>query len=245
MTGTALLVAPFIGSFVATAALRLPASQPIVLARSACPHCDTALGARDLLPLVSWLALGGRCRHCAAAIPRYYPGVELAALLVAAWAATVFSGAALLAAAALGWGLLLLSLIDRRCLWLPDLLTLPLAAAGLLCAAWAGEAALVASAIGAAGGYALLAGVAWSYRHLRGRDGLGLGDAKLLAVAGAWVGWQGLPLVLLAASVAALTVVAMMAWRRRGLDWQQPLPFGPFLALGLWLVFLYGQPVAL
>ena len=72
-----------------------------------------------------------------------------------------------------------------------------------------------------------------------------LSGRSAIAVAGAWVGWQGLPLVLLAGSVAALAVVAAMAWRRGSLDWQAPLPFGPFLAAGLWLVFLYGQPVAL
>ncbi len=245
MTGTALLVAPFIGSFLATAALRLPAAQPIVRARSACPQCGTQLGPRDLVPLLSWVALRGRCRHCSGAIPSYYPGVELAALAIAVWAATVFSGGPLLVAAGLGWGLLLLSLIDRHSFWLPDLFTMPLAAAGLICAALQGGDTLIASALGAALGYAMLAGVAWFYRRVRGREGLGLGDAKLMAVAGAWVGWQGLPMVLLAGSVAALAVVAVMALRRGRLDWQAPLPFGPFLAVGLWLVFLYGQPVAL
>jgi leader peptidase (prepilin peptidase)/N-methyltransferase len=245
LTGAALLGAPFIGSFLATAALRLPAAQPVVLARSACPRCDAKLDARDLVPLLSWIALGGRCRHCSGSIPAYYPGVELAALAIAVWAATVFSGGPLLVAAGLGWGLLLLALIDRRSFWLPDVFTLPLLAAGLVCAAWRGGDALLASAIGAALGYGLLAGIAWFYQRVRGREGLGLGDAKLLAVAGAWVGWQGLPMVLLAGSVAALAVVGVMAWRRGNLDWQAPLPFGPFLAAGLWLVFLYGQPVAL
>jgi len=140
---------------------------------------------------------------------------------------------------------LLLALIDRASFWLPNIFTLPLAIAGLACAALRGGDALLDAALGAAVGYGLLAAVAWAYRRVRGREGLGLGDAKLLAVAGAWVGWQGLPLVLLAASLAALAFVAALAMRRGRFDWQAPLPFGPFLAAGLWLVFLYGEPVAL
>jgi leader peptidase (prepilin peptidase)/N-methyltransferase len=130
--------------------------------------------------------------------------------------------------------LLAAALSDARRLVLPDGLTLPLIPVGLGLA-WLQPPALTARLIGAVAGYLGLAGLAALYRRWRGRDGLGLGDAKLLAAAGAWVGWQALPSVLLIG--AALGLAWALARRLRA---DQPLPFGPFLAIGFWLVWCFG-----
>lgn len=237
-----LLAAPAVGSFLGTLILRLPRAEPVALGRSRCPHCRKALTARDLVPLVSWLANGGRCRHCGAALGVFYPVIELAALVVALWSVAVFPGALAWVSAVLGWTLLVLAEIDRRTFWLPDELVLPLIPAGLAVVwLWAPERMLTA-ALGALAGFGLLAGVRWLYRLLRGREGLGLGDAKLFAAAGAWTTLAGLPSVLLYGALGGLIAVGVQSLRDNG-AWpkaQSALPFGPFLALGLWLVWSFG-----
>ena len=190
----------------------------------------------------------GRCAYCGAPVAAFYPLIELGALAAALWAVAALPGWAAWAAAVLGWFLLTLAVIDAKHFLLLDALTLPLAAAGLGVAALAGAAPGFAwpvspldAAIGAAAGFASLALVAWAYRRLRGRAGLGLGDAKLLAASGAWAGWQGLPSVVLIASLAALAAaLALAAYRRRRPAPGDRLAFGPYLALGTWLVVLYG-----
>jgi leader peptidase (prepilin peptidase) / N-methyltransferase len=131
--------------------------------------------------------------------------------------------------------------LDRRIL--PDTLTLGLCLAGLALGWRAGWTFALDSAIGAAAGYGLLAGIAWAYRRWRGRDGLGMGDAKLLAAAGAWTGWQGLPFVLLVGSLSALGLVAISIVFGRRWQAETALPFGPFLSAGLWAVWVF-DPVA-
>ncbi|HMA50332.1 MAG TPA: A24 family peptidase, partial [Magnetospirillaceae bacterium] len=126
----------------------------------------------------------------------------------------------------LGWA----SLIDARHMILPDWLTLPLIPIGWALAWRDAEPPLSDRLIGSAAGFFVLASIAWIYRRVRGRDGLGLGDAKLVAAAGAWAGWQAIPSVVLIGSVSALAWVAV-----RRPDPNQPMPFGPFLALGFWL----------
>lgn len=137
----------------------------------------------------------------------------------------------------LGWALLTLGLIDSRIYRLPDPLTLPLVAAGLAGAAFFQPDQLTARLIGSVGGYAALAAAALIFRWLRGRDGLGLGDAKLLAASGAWLGWRMLPNVLLLASLGGLAWV-FVSHRINGHDRNTPLPFGPFLALASWICWL-------
>lgn len=238
--GLAVLAAPFVGSFLATLARRWPDWRGALAGRSACPHCATRLTPRDLVPLASWLLLRGRCRHCAGPIGRTEPLSELAATAVAVWAVLALPAASAWPAILLGWALLALALIDRRHFLLPDALTLPLIAAGLAIAAWTGgTAALAAAAMGAMLGYGLLAGTALAYRRLRGREGLGLGDAKLLAAAGAWVGWTGLGAVLLAASAAALAIAAL-GWRRGMARAATPIAFGPYLAAATWIGAVHG-----
>ncbi|KDD57620.1 prepilin peptidase [Bordetella bronchiseptica] len=170
---------------------------------SRCPHCATALRWRHNVPVLSWLWLRGRCAFCAAPIAARYPLVEAATGALCAGIAVLY-GPTLLALALMGLAamLLVLACFDLEHLLLPDCLTLPLLWAGLLAnAAGMGLATPAQAIAGAAAGYALLAGVAWAFRRRTGRDGLGLGDAKLLAALGAWLGWQALPALLLAAGL--------------------------------------------
>ena len=159
---------------------------------------------------------------------------------------TVFSGWSLWATCALGCALLALSIIDVRTYRLPDLLTLPVLAGGLSVAAVAQPEALPAHLLGAAAGYAALAGIGWLYRAARGRDGLGRGDAKLLAAGGAWLSWQALPMVVLIAAALALLVTVLSQLARAGsLSAEMRVPFGPYLAAAIWLVWIYGAPAVL
>lgn len=235
-----IVAAPFVGSFLGVLILRLPTGAPVLLGRSRCPACAHTLGPFDLVPLVSWLALRGRCRYCAAPLARFYPVIELAALAVAlsAWSAT--TGWLLWASCGLGWTLLALAATDQREQLLPDALTLPLIPAGFVVAYVDDPASLLDHAIGAVAGYAVFVLVEFVYARLRGRAGLGRGDAKLLAAAGAWVAWTGLPHVVLLAALAALAAAAVARLTGHAIHATTRIAFGPWLALGTWLVWLYG-----
>ena len=235
-----LLLSPFIGSFLGVVIRRLPLGLPITLARSACEGCGRALPARDLVPLLSFAALRGRCRFCRAGIARFHVWIELAAIAVAGWAMLrTADPATLWANCALGWSLLALAWIDWDHLRLPDALTLPLVALGLLATWWLEPDAAADHALAAGAGYLAFRGVAWAYFALRRREGLGQGDAKLLAAAGAWVGLAGLPTIVLGAALIALTATLVQRLvQRHAAD--TPIPFGPYLALATWLVRLYG-----
>lgn len=235
-----ILAAPFVGSFLGTVADRLPRGENLVFARSACPHCRHRLGARDLVPVLSWLVARGRCRYCAARLGLFYPAIEIGALIVALWAATALDGWLLWAGCALGWTLLALGLIDLRHLVLPDALTLPLIPAGLGVAYGLDPLLLADHAIGAGAGFAAFWAIGFAYRRLRGREGLGLGDAKLLAGAGAWVSWSGLPGVVLLAALAGLTAALVRSATGRAVSLTDEVPLGAFLCLATWLVWLYG-----
>ena len=147
---------------------------------------------------------------------------------------------AIAATAVLGWQLLLIALIDAENFWLPDELTLPLIATGLAAAAVIAQAWPVAQLIGAVAGFVLLWALAEAYRRVRHRDGLGGGDPILFAGAGAWVGWTGLPTVLLWACAAGFSIVLTLLSTRRTVALTDRLPFGTFLAVGIWLTWLYG-----
>lgn len=229
-----LLAAPAVGSFVGSLVRRLPAGRPIMLARSACDRCGARLGGRDLIPLLSWAALRGRCRHCGGGVSAFYPAVELTALVLAGWAATVATGTALLFSCLLGWALLALVLLDARHFWLPDVLTLPLLLLGLAAAAWLDPAGWASHALGAALGWAAFAAIGWAYRMVRGREGLGGGDAKLLGAGGAWLGLGALPALVLAAALLGLLLAAITRRER--------VAFGIPLAVAIWLGWLYGAP---
>lgn len=230
-----------VGSFLGLVSLRLPRGEGIVGGRSRCAGCERPLAPWSLVPLISYLASRGQCAACHAPIPPRYPVMELAAAGIGVWAA--LSQTSPLAAgltALLGWQLMLIAVIDAEHFWLPDRLTLPLLGTGLLAAATLGRTSPVDALIGAAVGFACLWLLAQAYRRLRGREGLGGGDPFLLAAAGAWVGWIGLPSVLLWASVAGLSLVAARALAGGRVSGADRLPFGPFLAAGVWLTWLVG-----
>lgn len=239
----AVVAAPFFGSFLGVLVLRLPVGMPVVMARSACPHCARALGVPDLVPLLSWLAFGGRCRHCATPLGLFYPAIELAALGIAVWAAVVLPGPLVVAGCVLGWALLGAAAIDSRHLVLPDILVLPLIPAGIALhwavapERWAGHV------IGAVAGFVAFAVLAEIYRAVRGREGLGFGDAKLLAAAGAWVSWTGLPSVVFLAALLGLAGALVYRAAGRKFEAATVVPFGPALAAATWLVWLYGPLV--
>lgn len=231
------LAAPFVGSFIATAVLRMGGEESALHGRSRCDSCRVPLSWRDLVPVASWLALGGRCRHCGTPLARLYPATEIAFVAIAAHG-LVFVPAPLAAISiALGWTLLTLALVDLRTFLLPDALTLPLAAGGLALVAWREPAAFTDHAVGLAAGAGLLLGVRALYFRMRGREGLGLGDVKLTAAAGAWLGWTALPSVLLVATATGLAAVVLTGLAGRPLRADDALPFGPFLCLGFALAW--------
>jgi leader peptidase (prepilin peptidase)/N-methyltransferase len=235
-----LVAAPFVGSFLGLLIERLPVRESVVLGRSRCRMCGAALGLLDLVPLLSWAASGGRCRHCHAALGWFHPGIELAAFGVALWSVLVVPGWLAWASTGLGWTLLALAMIDQRHMIVPDALSLPLVPAGLAVAALTPAGGFVHHMAGIAAGAASLGAVAWTYERATGREGLGLGDVKLFAAAGAWVGWQGLPSVLLIGAAAGLAAACILARAKGAPGPREPVAFGPYLALGLWITWLYG-----
>ena len=235
-----LLAAPCVGSFLGVVALRLPEGRPVLRGRSACPQCGRTLTWWDLIPLASWLVQRARCRTCGGRLSVFYPAVELAALGIALWSLTVAPGWLAWVSAGLGWSLLALSLIDIEHLILPNEITLPLIPAGLAVAWVLDPAHLPHHAAAAVAAFVFVVVLRWAYERLRGREGIGLGDAKLLAAAGAWVSWQGLPGLILLAAVAALAVNGIRALGAGRMDWSREFPFGPFLAGAFWLTWLYG-----
>ncbi|MFA4938548.1 A24 family peptidase [Brevundimonas sp.] len=229
------------GSFIAAVSVRLPRDEDIVVARSRCRGCDQPLRAWELVPLFSWLALRGRCARCQTRISQRYPLIELGGAVVGVWAGV--SGASWLmvaVTAVLGWQLLLIAIIDGENFWLPDVLTWPLVATGLAAAAIIDWDLALSHLVGAAVGFGGLWLVGWIYKIVRKREGLGGGDPFLFAGAGAWVGWLGLPSVLLWACAVGLSLVFGMLVVRRTVSPTEKLPFGVFLAVGIWLTWLYG-----
>lgn len=237
------LAAPFVGSFLGVLIIRLPKGEPVVLSRSRCAWCGHVLGARDLVPIVSWLVAQRRCRYCGSPLGWFYPNIEVGALLVAGWAALEVSGGLLWATCLLGWLLMALAVIDARHMLLPDALTLPLGGAGLGVAALLVGGLPTQHLVGAAAGFISLYLIARLYRLVRAREGLGLGDAKLLAAAGAWVSWQELPSVVLIGALSGLGVALIQAALDGRPSAADRLAFGPHLCLGTWLVWLYGPLV--
>jgi leader peptidase (prepilin peptidase)/N-methyltransferase len=234
-----LLAAPFVGSFLGVAIRRLPRGEGIVAGRSRCESCGVTLSPRDLVPLASFALSRGRCRQCGAPIGWFHPSIEAAALVVAVWSVLADDGALAWLDCGLGWALLTLAWIDVEAMVLPDIITLPLIPAGLAATWWLDPDSLVDHALATVAGWGLLALVAVLYRRLRGRDGLGEGDARLYAAGGAWVGLAGLGPVLLLAALAGLGFVLAIGLTGRKLAATTAIPFGAPLALGIWLVWLY------
>ena len=234
------LAAPFIGSFLGVLVTRLPAGKSPIAGRSCCDQCGHPLSVVDLIPLVSWLVQRRRCRYCGDVLGAFYPAIELGALFIALWAATIAEGAMLWISCCLGWCLLALGTIDWNDGILPDALTLPLIPLSLAAAFMDDPSSVTGHAIGAVAGFASFALIRWLYRRWRGRDGLGFGDVKLLAASGAFVAWDGLPSVVLIGAATALGLALLTTAGGRKLALDQRVAFGPALCFGTWLVWLYG-----
>jgi len=239
--------------------LELPETPPeppvdLVRPRSRCPACGTQIVARDNVPVLSWLLLRGRCRHCGVAISARYPLVEVFTGIVTGYAAWHFGTPAgdltgtavllrVLAAALLCWYLITLALIDYDTKLLPDSLTQPLLWAGIVVAFFGLFAtSLEAAVLGAVFGYLSLWSVYWLFKLVTGKEGMGFGDFKLLAALGAWLGWQALPvLILLSSAVGAVLGIGLIA---TGLvKRSEPIPFGPYLALAGIITLFWGDAV--
>lgn len=228
--------------------LKLPAEQPplpaiynLVLPKSGCPKCGTAIKPWDNIPVISWLLLRGKCRQCSNPISGRYPLVELLTGLAFGWSALHFGWSLALAGALIFTTLLIaLIFIDIDEMLLPDQLTLPLLWLGLLFNLQGTYASLPEAVIGAVAGYLSLWSVYWGFKLLTGKEGMGYGDFKLLAALGAWMGWQQLPLIVLLSSAvgAAFGIAALL---KRGES--QPLPFGPYLAIAGWIAFFWGEAI--
>jgi leader peptidase (prepilin peptidase)/N-methyltransferase len=238
-----LLCAPFVGSFLGVVIARASDGRSAFAGRSACEACGQTLHPLDLIPLLSWIGLRARCRHCRARLSAFYPLVELGAVAPVAWAAFYLSGWLLAASAVFGWMLIALAWIDWRTLRLPDTLTLTLLVFGLAAAYFFDRDAWLEHLAAAAAAFALFAAIAALYRRLRGREGLGMGDAKLVAALGAWLSWQGAASAVFIAAMLGLSVLLVLAFAGRATTASTRLPFGPFLAAGAWIVWLYGPLV--
>jgi leader peptidase (prepilin peptidase) / N-methyltransferase len=236
----AIVAAPFVGSFLGVVVRRLPAGNEIIVDRSRCDHCGAMLGVTDLVPILSWAQARGRCRRCGARLGWFYPAIELAAVAVAVSCVIADTGdpVRLWLDCFFGWTLLALAWIDVEHLILPDILTLPLLLAGLAVVGWEAPDKLGDHALAAAFGYLLFRGIAYLYRRLRGRDGLGEGDAKLLAAGGAWLGLLSLNALILVAAGIGLTGAAIAWLGGRRLDLASKVPFGAALALALFTLRL-------
>lgn len=228
---------------------KAPPRYNLIVPRSACPQCGAAISALQNIPVVSYLALGGKCKACKAPISVRYPLVELATAVLSAAVAwkfgfTLFTAGALV----LTWILVALSAIDIDTQLLPDDLTLGLLWLGLLFSLGTPAAAAQLpvgpqeSILGAAAGYLSLWLVYQLFKLVTGKEGMGYGDFKLLAALGAWLGWQMLPLVILLSAVTG-AVVGLLMIALRGRDRNIPIPFGPYLAAAGWIALMWGEQI--
>jgi leader peptidase (prepilin peptidase)/N-methyltransferase len=225
----------------------IPDEQPptynLAVPRSTCPDCGHRIGALENIPIVSWLALGGACSACRKPISARYPLVEALGGVLAAYAiwryGLTWKGAS---ACVLLWTLVALTFIDVDTQLLPDNLTLPLLWAGLVANLFGLFVSLQDAVVGAIAGYLALWLVYWTFRLIRGKEGMGYGDFKLLAALGAWLGWQMLPLIVLLSSVVGAVIgITLMVFKGR--DHDVPLAFGPYLAIAGAIALFFGPAI--
>jgi len=218
-----------------------PPPPGIVVEPSHCPHCKHRLSWYENIPLFSWLALGGKCRHCKAPISAQYPLVELLTCLLTVACVWRFGfGWQGFGAIVLTCFLIVLSGIDLRTQLLPDQLTLPLMWLGLIASLENLYIAPKAALLGAIAGYVSLWSVWWLFKQITGKEGMGHGDFKLLAALGAWAGLNGiLPTILVSSLVGA--IIGSIWLMAKGRDRATLIPFGPYLAVAGWIVFFWGE----
>ncbi len=220
-----------------------PARYNLIVPGSSCPKCGNGIKPWHNLPVLGWLILGGKCASCKAPISSRYPiveaftGVGVAALAWHFGPTWEFAASALLT-----FGLIAMSGIDLDEMLLPDSLTLPLLWLGLLLNYQGLFTSLEDALIGAVAGYLSLWSVYWLFKITTGKEGMGYGDFKLMALFGAWLGWQMLPLIILLSSlVGALVGIAMMVWKSHKRE--NPIPFGPYIAAAGWIALVWGNDI--
>jgi len=265
---TCTLLGLFVGSFLNVVIHRLPvmmehewqaeaaslrgegeditASSPrfnLATPRSRCPHCGHLISALENIPVVSYILLRGRCRHCSASISPRYPLIEVLCAALSGFTALHFGyGLAAVGALVFVWSMIALCFIDLDTQLLPDSITLPLLWLGLLLNLGNTYTDITGAVVGAAVGYLTLWSVYWLFKLATGKEGMGYGDFKLLAAIGAWLGWQILPLtILLSSLVGAVVGIALIIFRRHGRE--IPIPFGPYLAAAGLLALFWGTPL--
>lgn len=210
---------------------------------SRCPRCDRAIRAWENIPIVSYLLLKGRCKGCRTPIPYRYPAVEALTALISIAVAWHFGVTWQTASAlTLSWSLICLSFIDFDRQLLPDAITLPVLWIGLFLSLFDIFTDSASSILGAIFGYLSLWLVYHVFRLATGKEGMGYGDFKLLAMLGAWLGWSLLPaVVLLSSLIGAVVGTIMVAAFRR--DRSIPIPFGPYLAIAGWIALMWGHDI--
>ena len=208
---------------------------------SHCPKCNHKIRAWENIPVLSYLILGRKCRQCHSPISFRYPFVELLTGVLSFMVAWHFGfGEQAAAALFLTWTLIALSFIDYDTQLLPDVITIPMVWVGLLLSLGVVYVDPATSIIGAAAGYLSLWCVFQLFKLITGKEGMGFGDFKLLAVLGAWFGWKMLPVIILLSSFAGAVIgISLILLKQQNKD--KPIPFGPYLAIAGWLAMLYGD----
>ncbi|MDO6427196.1 A24 family peptidase [Thalassotalea sp. 1_MG-2023] len=219
--------------------------SPITLSKpaSTCQHCQHKIRFYENIPVVSWLVLRGKCSQCKQKISARYPIIEAITALLSIVVAVHFDvSATTIAVLLLTWGLICLTMIDFDHMLLPDQITYPLLWLGLLININGLIVPLDEAVIGAVAGYLSLYSVFWLFKLITGKEGMGHGDFKLIAVFGAWMGWQLLPLlILMSSAVGAIVGIALILFKGHGRE--QAIPFGPYIAVAGWVCLLWGQAI--
>lgn len=215
----------------------------LMVPRSACPKCGHQITALENIPVLSYLWLKGRCSNCKTPISKRYPVIELLTAILSVLVAWHFGFSwECLAALFMTWSLVALSVIDFDHKLLPDDITLSFLWIGIVVNLFGLFTDLNSSIIGAMAGYLSLWIVYWAFKLLTGKEGMGYGDFKLLAMLGAWMGWQTLPgIILLSSFVGAAIGISLIIFRGR--DKNIPIPFGPYLAIAGWIYLLWGTHI--
>ncbi|EZQ18917.1 methyltransferase [Halopseudomonas bauzanensis] len=218
--------------------------QPVynlVLPHSHCPHCQTEIKPWQNLPLISYALLRGRCGSCRERISARYPLVELLTAVLSIVVAWQFGfGWPAAGMLLLTWTLIALSLIDADTQLLPDAIVLPMLWLGLIANSFGLFTDIHSALWGAVFGYLSLWSVYWLFKLITGKEGMGYGDFKLLAMLGAWGGWQVLPLTILLSSLVG-AILGIIILKTRGDSNSTPLPFGPYLAIAGWIAIIWGD----
>ncbi len=233
------LFGSLIGSFLNVCIVRLPVDQSVIRPRSRCPRCGNQIAWYDNVPVLSWLVLRGRCRHCGQPISVQYPLVE--ASVAGLWAASVWwygPGLTALAAGVFSTILLGIGVTDARHYLIPDEYTWGGLALGLGLALRGGLGGLLTAVVGAAVGFVLLYGIAWAGQRIFKEEAMGGGDIKMMAMVGSFVGWKGVLLTLFGGALLGTLVFVPLTLRKRRL-----VPFGVFLAAAAAITFLFGDAI--